>query len=506
MCSSFCTEEQCSYPGPTLRLLPGDELQLTIVNELGNQPDVDEMEAMNTMHSPNTTNVHTHGLHIDPGIDNVFIRIHPGETYTYLYNIPQNHAPGLHWYHAHVHGSVSFQVMAGLLGAIIIEPNLESNVPDSISSCASHILVITEVLFNQAVSSSGIIDQGCGESFACDPIVQYPLCTGSEDVSPYNSLRHYSFLELAREVGSELDIDPEFADGNSQDVIFINGQIMPVLDVQLGIPSIVRVVTAIGSGEFKLHVDNSTACRLTVLAVDGVYLRERWEREYVLVMEGSRADIEITCISEGIFVLQHRSHDILHINSSRSDGSASVSSCGVTDIELQQIQRPSYLEDLMGSEIKIDDHYAVSLSRTGFNESICGEWMGAGRNCSMIVPWGPIIPDGDYADCPFSQFEGERGIDRVVYEDSNKLVTKLGSVNEWRFYGELVADTIYLSDILIFSLSRNESSSSNAYSCESLSNSIFYRSRIWNQHGGLFPARPVARYRPCIRRRAGRSV
>jgi FtsP/CotA-like multicopper oxidase with cupredoxin domain len=77
--------------GPTIQLKPGDYFNLTVINTLGAQ---NETHLMNTVHSPNSTNVHTHGLHIDPNIDSVYIEIGPGETYTYHYYIPANHAPG----------------------------------------------------------------------------------------------------------------------------------------------------------------------------------------------------------------------------------------------------------------------------------------------------------------------------------------------------------------------------------------------------------------------------
>jgi FtsP/CotA-like multicopper oxidase with cupredoxin domain len=54
----FCYNGACSYPGPTIVVKPGDEFTLTLVNTLtGSEPD--NMSLMNTIHYPNTTNVHT---------------------------------------------------------------------------------------------------------------------------------------------------------------------------------------------------------------------------------------------------------------------------------------------------------------------------------------------------------------------------------------------------------------------------------------------------------------
>jgi FtsP/CotA-like multicopper oxidase with cupredoxin domain len=60
---------------------PGDTIRLTLVNELGPNPAVTG-NVMNTFHYPNTTNMHTHGLHISgesPG-DDVFRTCEPGQT------------------------------------------------------------------------------------------------------------------------------------------------------------------------------------------------------------------------------------------------------------------------------------------------------------------------------------------------------------------------------------------------------------------------------------------
>jgi FtsP/CotA-like multicopper oxidase with cupredoxin domain len=54
---------------------------VTLRNTLGANP-TGAVNAMNTFHAPNTTNLHTHGLHISgesPG-DNVFRTCEPGET------------------------------------------------------------------------------------------------------------------------------------------------------------------------------------------------------------------------------------------------------------------------------------------------------------------------------------------------------------------------------------------------------------------------------------------
>jgi FtsP/CotA-like multicopper oxidase with cupredoxin domain len=93
-------------PGPTLRLHAGDTLRIDLVN-----------------HLEEVTNLHVHGLHVSPedNGDNVFLAVEPGQTQRYEYRLPDDHAPGVYWYHPHHHGKVADQVFGGLYGAIVIE-------------------------------------------------------------------------------------------------------------------------------------------------------------------------------------------------------------------------------------------------------------------------------------------------------------------------------------------------------------------------------------------------
>ena len=94
--------------GPTIRVKPGDTLHIRLTNNLANEL-YDTSSLHNNFKDFDTTNVHTHGLHIHgetPG-DNIFTSVHAGSTYEYTYEIPANHMGGIHWYHPHHHGSAS---------------------------------------------------------------------------------------------------------------------------------------------------------------------------------------------------------------------------------------------------------------------------------------------------------------------------------------------------------------------------------------------------------------
>lgn len=99
------------YPGPELRVKPGDRLQLRLQNRTG--------ESMN---------LHFHGFHVSPkGLqDNVFLEIEDGYDLEYDVRLPEDHSAGLFWYHPHLHGSVGPQVYYGLAGLIVVEGGIDA--------------------------------------------------------------------------------------------------------------------------------------------------------------------------------------------------------------------------------------------------------------------------------------------------------------------------------------------------------------------------------------------
>lgn len=116
------------YMPPTMRLRPGDRLDLTLVNRLGEQ-----------------TNLHTHGWHVSPkgNSDNVYLHIHPGQTYRYVYRLPKDLAPGTYWYHSHAHPLSEPQVFAGLSGAIVID-GLDRHLPRRLRGITHRLIALKD--------------------------------------------------------------------------------------------------------------------------------------------------------------------------------------------------------------------------------------------------------------------------------------------------------------------------------------------------------------------------
>lgn len=98
---------QNSYPGPVLRLRPGDHFRARITN-----------------HLPEATTVHWHGLHVPSEMDGQpRLPIAPGATFTADFIVRDR--PGIYWYHPHPHGPdggrTGYQVYHGLAGLLIID-------------------------------------------------------------------------------------------------------------------------------------------------------------------------------------------------------------------------------------------------------------------------------------------------------------------------------------------------------------------------------------------------
>jgi FtsP/CotA-like multicopper oxidase with cupredoxin domain len=136
----YCYVSKDGGEAPTLRLNPGDTLILTLKNDLTvsrqNASKVANPAAMAMpMVIPDacaskeitaaSTNLHFHGLSVPSAChqdDVLKTVIQPGDPpFEYRFRIPLDEPPGLYWYHPHVHGFTSPQVLGGASGAMIIE-------------------------------------------------------------------------------------------------------------------------------------------------------------------------------------------------------------------------------------------------------------------------------------------------------------------------------------------------------------------------------------------------
>lgn len=121
-------------PGPLLKTRPGHTLKVKLKNSL---PPYDSSAwggNHNVPHHLSSTNLHVHGLDVAPHLfvpvgtsDPLARMIHvpPGGGFDYSFALPDDHPPGLYWYHPHHHGSTAVQAVSGMAGGIVVYGDID---------------------------------------------------------------------------------------------------------------------------------------------------------------------------------------------------------------------------------------------------------------------------------------------------------------------------------------------------------------------------------------------
>jgi FtsP/CotA-like multicopper oxidase with cupredoxin domain len=164
----YCYTLPDGSQSPTLHLRPGDELILHLKNDLtdggpvlgaGTGGSAAGGDAIRRPGRPirtdacssgamtsTSTNLHFHGLTVPPRChqDEVLkTSVQPMDPpFEYLFRIPPDEPPGLYWYHPHIHGFSSKQVMGGASGALIVD-GLERAVPE-VAGLPERVFVIRD--------------------------------------------------------------------------------------------------------------------------------------------------------------------------------------------------------------------------------------------------------------------------------------------------------------------------------------------------------------------------
>lgn len=251
--------------GPTLKFKAGDTVKVLLDNDLEANPGA--TTTMNSLHSPGTTNLHTHGLHVDSDDpqDDVYITVAPGGTKQYQYTIASDHMAGTHWYHAHFHGNTALQVGNGLVGLIIIE-----DAPDEIPSdlaATSEIALMVQKLEPKAVETIAAAFEDGGDGWTQ---------SGNSGLTTGDS--YWT----------------------------VNGQIAPTATITQNQWTRVRVAYSSleATADIALSDTNSLGCEWKLLAKDGIYVDHAPRAMTVAhVAPGNRFDFVVKCTSAGDFTL-----------------------------------------------------------------------------------------------------------------------------------------------------------------------------------------------------------
>ena len=200
-----------------------------------------------------TTNLHTHGLHVSPegNSDNVFLIVEPGQSARYEYAIPADHPTGTFWYHPHHHGTVADQMFGGLFGALLVAE------ADDPGEQRERVLVVSDTTL-----------------------------TGDGEVAA-----------VSRE---------QVMQGREGELVLVNGQLRPRIDVSADSPQRWRVVNACTSRFLQLALDEHT---WGFLGYDGQALGQPDERDTVVLAPGNRVDLLVQPVAAGTFTLRTLGHD-----------------------------------------------------------------------------------------------------------------------------------------------------------------------------------------------------
>jgi FtsP/CotA-like multicopper oxidase with cupredoxin domain len=385
-------------PGPTWKVKPGDKVNINLVNKLTGAAltSAQEMTYMNYMHGVNTTNIHTHGLHVDPEADTIFKYANPGTTLSYSYTIPSDHAPGMHWYHSHKHGVSALQVMGGLYGAIFVEPKDSSAIPAELSTWESVTLCLSHFSTN----------------------------TTNTYTDPFTIRSIYNIIALTSD--ENVSLKETYVDNTYRDIYFTNGQFQPYYTMTANTNVIFDIVNSSGDHTLELEIrtaigaSGAKACTMTALAVDGVYFKAARPVTFLVVVPSQRSRVVISCSSAGTFYLQ--SYADLNTRGGVADTearfnqnlltlkvTAGTATSPAAIPNLGTITRPAYLTDLMSSSTSISSSWQISIEQPKDRM-----WLGVGENCTLTSFGRATDPNAtdDWMNnpgCGYVVFPGSQG-------------------------------------------------------------------------------------------------
>ena len=162
----FCFSTPTGFEGPTLHVMPGDTLNVTVTNKVPPPPPGSPTEVVSNSSNQcgdatmtiTSLNIHYHGTNTSPqchGDQVIHTVINSGETFNYSLKFPANEPPGLYWYHPHIHGIAEAAVQGGASGAIIVGGI--ANLQPAVAGLPERVLVVRDQPVAGAPAPGGII-------------------------------------------------------------------------------------------------------------------------------------------------------------------------------------------------------------------------------------------------------------------------------------------------------------------------------------------------------------
>jgi len=324
-------------PAPTIRILPGDNLIIDLVNEL---EDIDPWvpRVLNEYRTPNITNLHLHGAHIigiNPG-DNVSKLVLPGKRTRYNYTFSYDHMPGTMWYHTHWHGATAHQTGQGAAGLLIMEDPEDYPIPNYLKKMTKTReieMVLTHL------------------NLIKDPEGHGNNMTEAAEISG-SRLTNWTIN------GINMDITDATKETN---MILVNMQYIPHVTMKAGTWYRWRMLMASVQERLAMALvgKDGVSCTVQLLAKDGIYLTDApRDVSDIILSAGNRADVAVRCEGVGEALVKNTGQDfgttkydfntqpiIMRLNIVKRKGEKDRTS----HTELN-VPRPCYLVDLTSAE------------------------------------------------------------------------------------------------------------------------------------------------------------
>ncbi|MCE8011740.1 multicopper oxidase family protein [Billgrantia desiderata] len=195
------------------------------------------------------TTLHWHGVPVPQAHDGApWDAVAPGESRQYRYAFPSGSA-GLHWFHPHPHEGTARQVAHGLAGALLVRP-AEDALPAGVEE---HLLVISDLRLR-----------------------------ANGEVAPHTA--------------------KDWMNGREGELLLVNGQREPRLDVAPGSTLRLRLINACAGRYLRLRLDDH---ELILIGTDGGPIERPQPLEELLLTPGERADllVRVSERAEGHFQL-----------------------------------------------------------------------------------------------------------------------------------------------------------------------------------------------------------
>jgi FtsP/CotA-like multicopper oxidase with cupredoxin domain len=219
-----------AYPAPTIRVKKGDVLNVHFKNSL-------PMMGTNIIgHDREMTNLHTHGLHVSPSgnADNAMLMVMSGDSFDYEYDLSRMYPGTLNFYHPHSHGTVAEQYWSGMAGALVVEDDISV-----LAGYETHLMVIKDITLSGSAPE------------------------------PYISQMDYMH-------------------GKEGNLVMVNGQVNPVLNIKPGQVQRWRVVNACNARFLKLSLEGHT---MYIVGTEGGLIDKPYAVTSILLSPGERLDI-----------------------------------------------------------------------------------------------------------------------------------------------------------------------------------------------------------------------